>query len=210
VSLAARLWTANADLASAALDHRFVRGLADGTLPRPVFAGYVAQDAFFLDAFARAYALGLARCPDHPGLVDFFDLLAGALDELGLHAAYAAQWGIQVDAAAPSAATLNYTEFLLSTAALGSVGDTCAAMTPCMRLYAYLGASLVLAGAVSAQNPYADWASTYAAPAFEALAARLERLLDRYASENAAVHTIYRRAMTLEVAFFDAAMAAAV
>jgi thiaminase (transcriptional activator TenA) len=83
-------------------------------------------------------------------------------------------------------------------------------MTPCMRLYAYLGASLVLAGAVSAQNPYADWASTYAAPAFEALAARLERLLDRYASENAAVHTIYRRAMTLEVAFFDAAMAAAV
>jgi thiaminase len=29
---------------AAALDHTFVRGLGDGTLPRHVFAGYVGQD----------------------------------------------------------------------------------------------------------------------------------------------------------------------
>ena len=35
----------------------FATGFAHGTLPREAFAGYVAQDKFFLDAFARAYAM---------------------------------------------------------------------------------------------------------------------------------------------------------
>ena len=203
--LSAELWTANADLALLALEHRFVHGLADGTLPRTTFEGYIVQDAFFLEAFARAYALALARCPDRHGLRDFFDLLAGALDELRLHASYAARWGVQVGDALPTPATLAYTDFLLSTAALGSVGETCVAMTPCMRLYAYLGSSLAASGAATDQNPYAEWVRTYAAPEFEALAARLEGLLDRYAVDGSTVRTVYRRAMSLEVAFFEAA-----
>jgi thiaminase/transcriptional activator TenA len=138
-------------------------------------------------------------------LRDFFDLLAGALDELQLHASYAARWGVQVADAAPTQATLGYTDFLLSTAALGSVGETCAAMTPCMRLYAHLGTSLAARGAATEQNPYAEWVRTYAAPEFEALATRLEGLLDRYAADGRNLRTVYRRAMTLEVAFFDAA-----
>lgn len=47
VSLASALWEGNADLARAALGHRFVRGLGDGTLPLESFRVYVAQDAFF-------------------------------------------------------------------------------------------------------------------------------------------------------------------
>ena len=104
-STARRLWKDNQDLAQAALAHRFVRGLADGTLPRPVFQTYVAQDAYFLDAFVRAYALALARCPDQDGLRSFFDLLAGALDELKLHAGYAARLGIDLAASRPSIST---------------------------------------------------------------------------------------------------------
>ncbi len=203
--LAAALWAANADLTQLALEHPFVRGLADGSLPRTTFAGYVQQDAFFLEAFARAYALALARCPDSRGLRDFFDLLAGALDELRLHASYAASWGVEVTEAVPAAATLAYTDFLLSTAALADIGETCAAMTPCMRLYAYLGVSLSSAGAATEHNPYADWVRTYAAPEFQSLAARLEALLDRYAVDHERARWVYRRAMSLEVAFFAAA-----
>jgi thiaminase (transcriptional activator TenA) len=203
--LAAALWAENADLAQQALAHRFVRGLGDGTLPRAQFEGYILQDAFFLEAFARAYALALARCPDRDGLREFFDLLAGVLDELGLHASYASRWGLRVGDASPTAATLGYTDFLLSTAALNSVEETCAAMTPCMRLYAYLGASLAAAGGASEQNPYAEWVRTYAAPEFEALAARLEGLLERYAVDCSSVRAVYRRAMLLELAFFESA-----
>jgi thiaminase/transcriptional activator TenA len=98
--------------------------------------------------------------------------------------------------------TLAYTDFLLKTAAFGSVGETCATMTPCMRLYAYLGQSLAADG-VDDGNPYADWIHTYGAPGFEALATTLERLLDRYGDEGRG-RTPYRRAMQLELAFFDA------
>jgi thiaminase/transcriptional activator TenA len=208
MSLAAELWAKHTALARAALAHPFVRGLADGTLARPLFERYILQDAFFLDAFARAYALALGKCPDRSGLRDFFDLLGGALDELQLHASYAERWGLsdQLGHVEPAPATLAYTDFLLATAALGGTGETCAAMTPCMRLYAYLGQQLAAAGAARASNPYAEWVQTYAAPEFEALAATLERLLDRYARPTPAVREAYARAMRLEVAFFDAAL----
>jgi thiaminase (transcriptional activator TenA) len=200
VSLARTLWHANADLAAAALDHPFVRGLADGGLSRERFARYIAQDAYFLESFARAYALSIAHSPDRAGLDAFADLLEGVRAELRLHASYAQELGIDLGAGSPAPATSAYTDFLLATAALGGVGLTCAAMTPCMRLYAYLGARLA-AGEV--HERYAQWVATYADPGFEALAVTLERLLDTYA-EGPRPEVAYRRAMRLEVAFFDA------
>lgn len=203
MSLARRLWADNADLAEAALAHPFVRRLADGTLPAATFSGYVAQDAFFLESFARAYALALSRAPDRAGIDAFAELLAGVLEELRLHAGYAARLGIEKDEVAGEA-TLAYTEFLLATAALAGVAETCAAMTPCLRLYAHLGSTLAARGG-PADNPYRQWIETYADPGFEALAGRLEGLLDRYDSGVRTVRSAYRRAMGLELAFFDAA-----
>jgi thiaminase/transcriptional activator TenA len=204
VNLAARLWADNADLADTALAHPFVRGIADGTLPRERFAGYVAQDAFFLEAFARGYALGVVHSTDRAALDAFADLLAGVRGELRLHGAYAARWGIDLAVVEPLPATLAYTDFLLATASLGGAALTCAAMTPCMRLYAFLGQSL--AGRAAPGGDYADWVTTYADPGFEELAGTLERLLDA-APDSPAVQRTYRRAMQLEVGFFDAAWA---
>jgi thiaminase/transcriptional activator TenA len=201
MSLSTRLWADNGDLAAETLAHPFLCRLGDGSLSREIFAGYVAQDAFFLESFARAYALALARSSDTPTLLALADLLAGVREELGLHAAYAARWGIDMAGVEPSSATLAYTDFLLATAATGTLGMVFAAMTPCMRLYAWLGASLD----ANAAGPYAEWVQTYADPSFEALACRLERLLDEQADDGAAVAAVYRRAMRLELAFFAAA-----
>ena len=201
MSLSARLWAGSADQAAAALAHPFVRGLGDGSLPTAVFQVYVAQDAVFLESFARAYALGLARSRDRATLEAFADLVAGVLEELRLHAAYAERWGA-VAASEPLPATSAYTDFLLATAALGEVGVTCAAMAPCMRLYAHLGQSLD----ATAAGPYAEWVRTYADPGFEQLATTLEQLLDRHAQDGPQVRQAYRRAMDLELGFFDGAM----
>lgn len=127
------------------------------------------------------------------------------MDELQLHSTCAHELGIDLAGTKPSAATLAYTDFLLATTALGGIGLTCAAMTPCMRLYAHLGTSL----APPAENDYTHWILTYADPAFEQLVRKLEDLLDLHAPDLESVRATYRRAMELEVAFFDATLPAA-
>lgn len=206
MSLAHTLWKENADLTRAALDHGFVRGIAEGTLPLESFRHYVAQDSFFLESFARAYALALAHSPDPAGLAEFAALISGVMEELELHSGYARQWGVDLAEVEPAQATLAYTDFLLSTAALGGAGLVCAAMTPCMRLYAHLGSSLAGEGYAAANNPYADWVQTYSDPEFESLAARLESLLDRYGQDSNELRRAYRRAMSLEIGFFDSSL----
>jgi thiaminase/transcriptional activator TenA len=184
VSLSESLWQSNRFLAEAALQHPFVQGIASGELARATFAYYVGQDAAFLDAYCRAYALALAKSPDHDGLIVFKELLDAAIDELRLHQGYAARWNIALHQE-PDPATSAYTDFVLAVAALEPVGHIAAAMAPCMRLYAYLGQQLA-----------------------EALAIRLEELLDRYGGDRDRLAGLYRRAMELELRFFDAAIAA--
>ena len=204
MSLASDLWASNHDLAQACLEHPFVRGLANATLPLERFGAYVAQDAYFLEAFARAYALGLARSPDREGLEAFNALIGGVLEELKLHAGYAQRWGVDLASVVPAATTLAYTDFLLATAGLGTLGELCAALTPCMRLYAYLGQSIVEIATPRAANPFYDWIDTYSSAEFESLATSLEDLLTRYAEDTPAVRTAYRRALQLELGFFEA------
>jgi len=201
VPLASSLWKANADWAERILAHPFVRGLGDGSLPIDDFKGYVAQDAYFLEAFARAYGFCLAHSSTRDDIDSFADLIAGVREELGLHKGYAERWQVDLTGVKPITATSAYVDFLLETARGGDLGETIAAMTPCMRLYAWLGQSLARTRVAPA---YADWVKTYSDPGFEALAARLEALLDRHATDSAAVRGNYRRAMELEYGFFDA------
>ena len=201
-SLAGVLWHRNRVLAEAALEHPFVQGIASGELARASFAYYVGQDAAFLDAFCRAYALALAKSPDREGLIGFRELLDAAADELRLHQGYAARWGVDLHQAA-GPATSAYTDFLLAVAALEPVGHIAAAMTPCMRLYAHLGQQL--AARTKPGSPYRAWVETYSSAEFEAETRRLELLLDRYGGDEDRLAALYHQAMELELRFFDAA-----
>ena len=197
------LWARNADLAQACLDSSFVRGLADGSLATDSFRRYVAQDAFFLSAFFSAYALAAARTADRIEVARrLHALMQGVLEELELHRAYAERLDIDLEAVTPNAAAKGYTDFLARTAWNAKAGEILAAMTPCMRLYAWLGRRL--SAGDHAGNPYRDWIETYASPDFEGLAAELERLLDDLAAdmpERAA--EVYAEAMRHELAFFE-------
>jgi len=201
MSLATKLWKANGDWAGKILAHRFVQGLGDGALPVASFKGYVAQDAYFLDAFARAYAFCLAHGTSRDDLYGFSELIAGVLEELKLHKSYTERLQVTLDEVTPMPATQAYVDFLLGTARRGDLGETIAGMTPCMRLYVFLGQALAQKDVAPA---YADWVKTYADPGFEALAVRLEGLLDLHATNTPAVRANYRRAMELEYGFFDA------
>jgi thiaminase (transcriptional activator TenA) len=197
------LWQANQDLAAACLAHPFVQGLADGSLPKATFADYVGQDAFFLNAFARAYSIAAAKAPDAEGFEAFYTLAGGVLTELKLHRGYAAQWGVDLAAVCPGSATRRYTDFLLATAWSQDVGSTAAAMAPCMRLYAFLGQSLAQRSPIP--HAYSDWIATYSSPEFEQLAQQLETLVNTFTPRSADAHAVYRYAMQCEYDFFAAA-----
>jgi thiaminase (transcriptional activator TenA) len=196
------LWQGAAEIAAACRTHPFLVGIADGTLDRTAFEHYIGQDAFFLDSFVRAYALALAKAPDPATMRTLKTLLDGAVAELDLHGQYAEHWGVDLHPS-PTPATRAYTDFLLRVAAMEPSGHTCAAMTPCMRLYAWLGQQLQ--PVTDASSPYAEWVATYADDDFEALAVTMEGLLDDLGGDPATISRHYTTAMELELAFFDSA-----
>lgn len=203
MSTAEQLWQANQDLAIACLHNAFVQGIGSGALPKAKFAYYVGQDAFFLEAFARAYSVAAAKAPDWQSFGVFHSLAEGVLQELNLHQSYASAWGVDLQQVQPGAATRRYTDFLLATAWSQPVGVTIAAMLPCMKLYAFLGQQL--AQPEIPDHGYADWIRTYSSDQFAPLVQQLEQLADRYTEDSPLVRSAYRYAMQCELDFFQAA-----
>lgn len=200
------LWKEFRPLADECLRHRFVRGLADGSLDRQVFRNYVAQDGHFLRVFLRAYAVLGARMADWRDAAVFVELQQGALEELKLHETFARKMKIDLEEVSPYPATRAYCDFLIAAAFHRSPGVALAGMTPCMRLYHHLGTELARGGIP--QHAYADWIRTYSGAEFGALAERIEALLDRIAMDSAEVRDAYRYALRCEIDFFTAAIEA--
>ncbi|MBT9310740.1 TenA family protein [Leptothoe kymatousa] len=203
MALSSKLWQQHLDLAHESLAHPFVQGIGDGTLPKATFAYYVGQDAFFLEAFARAYSIAAAKAPTWQSFNVFHDLAAGVLAELNLHQGYAQTWQVDLSQVTPGTATRQYTDFLLATAWSQPIGVTAVAMSPCMRLYAYLGQQLAQIGIP--EHGYKDWIATYSSDEFEPLAAQLEAIVDDYAEDSELTRSTYRYAMVCERDFFQAA-----
>ena len=203
MTISTDLWQANQDLAQSSLNHPFVQGLADGSLSKERFAYYVGQDVFFLKAFARAYSIAAAKAPDWEGFCTLHALADGVMEELKLHDKYAAGWDVDVLNVEPGAATRRYTDFLVATAWTYDTGITVVAMSPCMRLYAYLGQQLAQMN--PPEHQYIDWIRTYSSQDIEELAQQLEQLADRYISDTQLVRATYRYAMECERDFFQAA-----
>ena len=203
MKLSQNLWQQNIDLAERCLAHPFILGLADGSLAQTTFTHYIAQDYFFLDAFARAYSIAAAKSPSAQSFSKLHHLASGVLSELELHQSYAQSLNIELQTIQPSTSTRQYVDFLLSTAWSQSMGITVAAMAPCMRLYAYLGKSLAKQG-LSAKTYY-EWVETYSSQDFEDLAQSLESLIDEFSTDSSLLQSTYRYAMVCEENFFTSA-----
>ena len=128
--LSQRLWDDNRDLAEACLEHPFIVGLADGTLSESRYGLFAQQDHFYLDAYARSYAWGAVRAQDFATRRQFGSLLAGIMTEGTLHEKTAPELGVSLEDVQPLPAAREYTDFLLATASLGTIGEHLAAMAP--------------------------------------------------------------------------------
>ncbi|ABM71611.1 TENA/THI-4 protein [Prochlorococcus marinus str. MIT 9515] len=198
-----RLWESNLNLALSSLQTNFVQGIKNGNLPKNIFQEYLAQDYFFLESFARAYGLAISKSRDKNSIKALSQLLVGVSEELILHETYSKKWDINLNNNHIKPATQNYTDFLEEVSKKKSAVEIMFAMTPCMRLYSWIGKSL---SSKVLNNPYKEWIITYSDENFDNLAKSLENLIDSAKEEydTNQANYLYKRAMELELEFFNA------
>ena len=172
-----------ADLRRQVLEHPFVKGIGDGSLPLEAFRFYMCQDYVFLVDYCRVLALAVAKADNLETMGRFAGLLNETLNtEMDLHRGFAAKFGItaqELEDTRGAPGTRAYTQHLLTTAYGGDLADITAAVLPCMWDYSDIGQTLAALEAPSPQPLYNEWIQMYATPEFGALASWLRDLLDQ-------------------------------
>jgi thiaminase/transcriptional activator TenA len=185
---AQQLQVRHASIFARVLDHPFVRGIGDGSLPVERFRFYIEQDYAFLIEYSRVLALAVAKGRELPGMGHFAELLHATLNvEMALHRGYAAKFGITDEALARVAAaptTYAYTRHLLATAYAGSLPEIAAALLPCQWGYGEIGKTLAAAGAPPDAPLYAEWIAMYAGDEYHGLVEGLIAHFDALAEQE--------------------------
>lgn len=228
-ALAGRLWIKFNRECLFSMYSPFAVSLAAGNLKIETFRQYIAQDVHFLKAFAHAYELAAECADDDDDKLAISDLRKSVMDELKMHDSFVQDWDLDISKeVSVNSATLRYTEFLLATAS-GKVEGlkapgmldtpfektkvaayTLGAVTPCMKLYAFLGKEFgALLDSSEANHPYKKWIENYSSDAFQASAKQTEDLLEKLSvcmtgEELDIIEKLYQQAMKLEVEFFHA------
>jgi len=198
-----KLWEENYEIALQSLNTKFVQGLKNGSLPKNIFQEYIAQDYFFLETFAKAYGLAVSKSKDKHLIRKLSELLMGVSEELILHETYAKEWDIDLSNNYIKKATKNYTDFLDDTSKRLSSIEIMFAMTPCMRLYSWIGKELY---ENDFDNKYKEWIITYSDESFVNLVNLIENLIETHKEsyDIKQAQYLYKRAMELELDFFNA------
>lgn len=161
------------------VNHAFVRGLGDGTLPRRAFLHYLKQDYVFLIHFARAWALAVNKAET----VEEMRLAAGTVsalinEEMALHVETCAAVGISEQdlfATEERAENLAYTRYVLDSGHSGDLLDLLAALSPCVMGYGEIGRHL---SHKQTSDEFSDWIHTYAAESYQQVCREVGELID--------------------------------
>ncbi len=207
------LWNDTGELWAEIMALPFIRGLADGSLREQDFSFYLAQDAAYLQRYARALSHLAATAPDLPGQIAWTRAALGcSVSEKALHDSWLAERGVTgTDSDAGTAlshVTAAYTDFLVATAHLEPYVVGVAAVLPCAWLYAEIG--LAVAEHNGPDHPYRAWLDMYGGEKFLAEAAAVIRLAEEALAgandeERARARRAYLTACAHEREFFDQA-----
>ncbi|MEV4559504.1 thiaminase II [Kitasatospora sp. NPDC049285] len=185
MTLTDELWAAIEPTYRQILDHSFLGGLTDGTLPRAAFRHFVVQDSHYLRDYARALAVCAAKAPGEAEVRAFAADAVGAIAaEQEMHAEFLSAFGEDAELAAAEPVlptTLAYTSYLLATVYGGSFAEALGAVLPCYWIYARVGEELL---ARSSPDPlYAKWIAAYGEESFQSVVRRVLELTDRIGEE---------------------------
>jgi thiaminase/transcriptional activator TenA len=162
------LWGEVAPVYRRTLDHPYLKGLADGTLPRSRFEFYLLQDSHYLRAFGQALSVIASKAPREEWAITLSRHSVEALEvERKLHESLLGGFGIsreRMKTAEVAPSNYAYTSHLLAIAHRGTFAEGLAAVLPCYWVYWEVGKELKKAGS---KNPsYQRWIDEYSDPAY--------------------------------------------
>ena len=170
--------------------HPFITGIGDGSLDREKYIYWIKQDYVYLRDYARVFALAGAKARELADMQDFAKLVDGVLNtEMALHRNYCSQFGLDVselDTLEKSPTCQGYTDFLVRTGAMETVGVTIAALLPCFWGFYEIGTRLRTVGDTSENNPYRAWIEMYSSAEFAKLVKWSKKLTEKYAQNAGA------------------------
>jgi thiaminase (transcriptional activator TenA) len=211
-ALTPELWASAVPIYERILEHPFLTGLTDGSLPMAQFQFYVKQDSLYLREYARCLALASAKAGSSFWCEMFAAHAQSALNvERSLHEAYFASWGLSpadLERTPPTPTTLAYTSYLLRVAGTGTFEELLGAILPCYWIYWEVGKALVRRG--SPHAVYQRWIDAYASEQFAAAVQRVLDATDRSTADlpESRLESIRRHYLTAsryEWMFWDAA-----
>jgi thiaminase/transcriptional activator TenA len=159
-----RLWNDVSDIYKAIINHEFIKGMINGTLPLDTFKHYVLQDYLYLIDFARAVAIVGARAPNDNWAAIILSNAGAAMtiERQWLHEYLLSEWGIRPQELSQLPMTpinLAYTSYLLATSSLRPFEEGLAALLPCFWIYREVGLEMLRKG--SPVPAYQRWIDTY-------------------------------------------------
>ena len=185
----------------------------DGSLPHETFRRYFTQNVLYLEEYARAIALIVAKGPDRHAITTLSRFQSQIVEnEIPANLAFLERLGgdaATVDGrGAMLPTTYAYTRHLLSTCLLGDCADGLTAVLPCQWSYGELARPLT--ANPPADPIYADWIAMFGNDAYDGLVAETTELLDRLVDPGdrtrvAALSLIFERSTRYEAEFWDMA-----
>lgn len=181
-----RLRAATLDDWTPYIDHEFVRGLGDGTLPKSAFLHYLRQDYVYLHHYARAFALGVVKAGSLQETRLCAEIMHGlAVTELPLHVGICAREGITEDDlynTQEEPENLAYTRYVLDCGQAGDFLDLLTALVPCAHGNGEIGINL--AATSKAGTPYQEWINAYAGADYQEMCHTVGKLFDQAAKDR--------------------------
>ena len=209
-----RLYLSAAPIWKKCMEHPFVKGIGDGSLPLEKFRYFMLQDYVYLYDYARVFALGTVKAKD-PALMREFarnvdEVLHG---EMEIHRAYMKRLGIpeeQAETVKPALPNLSYTSYMIAEAQAGTVADIVAAILSCSWSYADIGLSLAEIPGAADHPFFGEWIRGYSGKEYQKTNRSLIELMNRLSEglpedQKAHLEEIFVNCSLYELGFWDMA-----
>ncbi|MCI8610769.1 MAG: thiaminase II [Clostridiales bacterium] len=155
--------------------HPFVLGIQDGTLDQEKFRYYILQDYLYLEDYAKAFAIGVAKAKSAEVARLFARYVQVMNGEMNIHSGYMGKLQVtqeELEAMPRALDNLSYTSYMLRVAYEEGEAEILAAILSCAYSYEIIAKNIVKAYPASTEHPfYGEWIKGYAS--------------DKYADENA-------------------------